>query len=122
MDFLVGAIAICLMVRGAVAAWHDVARSAPRAGRAVWSAIRYAARAVVADWRGWRSMRERKTARRREGRERLLIEALRESVGVNASQREEIAMLRERLESTAGQATSMPAARSSSSRPFAGGS
>jgi cell shape-determining protein MreC len=114
MDIALRIVVVALLIRGTIAAYRDIARGVRLGMRAVRSVVVRAARALIQDWRGWRSYRHRMAVRRRESRERLLLEGQRELVGLVASQYDEIARLRELLEPSPGQPVSMPAQR----RPF----
>lgn len=116
MDIALRVLVFALLVRGAIATSHDIARGARSGARAVRSLVTRAARAFVQDWRGWRSYRHRMAVRRRESKERLLVEGLREIVGLVVVKDDEIARLRALLEPNPGQPISMPAQRTS--RPF----
>lgn len=124
LQTILGLIALYLMLVGARVTLQRIGRALAHAGHAIAEKVTGAGRsarswcaALVAGWksslRDWRAHRERKTARRREGRERLLVEAQRELASVVASQCQELAALRARLDRNPpdpSAATSMPAA------------
>lgn len=121
---VLGLVALYLMLVGARVTLQRIGRAMARAGRAFARKVTDASRSarswcatLVAGWksslRDWRTHRERKATRRREGRERLLVEAQRELASVVASQCQELAALRARLDRNPpdpSAATNMPAA------------
>lgn len=116
MDIASRVLLLALLIRGAIASYGDLTRGARYGARAVRSLVTRAANALIQDWRGWRSYRHRMAVRRREGKERLLVEGQRELVGLAASLYDEIARLRALHEQSPGQPISMPAQRTG--RPF----